>query len=397
MRMTTLKTALVPTQNERGIALVVALLVTTLLLITGTLFMSASLTEKTISSNEVEAARAFYLAESGIQHAKKSLQPLGFSAVLNGTQSVFAGGNTVNLAGGSYAVQVTNNIGANGFPRGTIPADLLGSATVDNDDIIVVTSTAAFRSSQQIVETVLQKISTFPSIPGAVVQVSNGLNDLDVGTGGKVNGFNESGDCGPGSDDRAGSFHRGTSWSLNLDGKSQLKGTPPERAYNPALDGKIWDDPDAVVAMIEKWMNDPAAVKITGDTPPKDLGTDKKPQITVWTPDPTATPGSTNKAGTDPGAEFKGYGILIMVGRVDLITKFEFNGLIVAYGGKEMSIQGSESQKLKGAILAADKTYTEVGVWNKADVQYNCDALKQYAEPLGGGSGPLQVRSWRQR
>ena len=383
----TLPWALDPVRDERGIALVVALLVSALLLLLGGHFMTASMTEKTIASNEVNTARAFYLAEAGVQHAKKSLEALDLSAVLNGTP-VFAGGNAVNLAGGNYAVQVTNNIAANGFPRGTIPADLLGSATVDDDDIIVLTSTAAFRNSTQIVETVLQKTSSIPTIPGAVVQVSNGWNDLDVG--GTIAGFDESKTC----KDQAGHFHRGK--TVIIQGNT-VTGNPAARKYDSALDNPIWDDPNAVVAMVEKWMNDPAAVKITGDTPPKTLGKKNQPQITVW--DPTSTDTDSNNK-----AAFEGYGILIMVGRVNLKTPFEFHGLIVAYGGKEMAIEGGNGQVLHGAILAANKDpnpsgeATEVGVLNGTKVNYNCDALKQYVEPLGGGgSGAVKVLSWRPR
>jgi len=383
----TLPWALGPVRDERGIALVIALLVSALLLLLGGHFMTASMTEKTIASNEVNVARAFYLAEAGIQHAKKGLETLPLPAVLNGTQSVFGGGNAVNLAGGSYTVQVTNNIAANGFPRGTIAADPSNSGTVDGDEIVVVTSTAAFRNSTQIVETVLQKSSSFPTIPGAVVQVSNGWNDLDVG--GTISGFDESGTC----TNQAGHFHRGK--TVIIQGNT-VTGNPAARKYDSALDNPMWDDPNAVVAMVEKWMNDPAAVKITGDTPPKDLGKKNKPQITVW--DPTSTD-------TNQGApKFEGYGILIMVGRVNLKTAFEFHGLIVAYGGKEMAIEGGNGQVLHGAILAANKDpnpsgeATEVGVLNGTKVNYNCDALKQYVEPLGGGgSGAVKVLSWRQR
>jgi len=396
MRMTTLKNVLVPTQNQRGIALVVALLVTTLLLVIGTHFMFASLSEKTVSSNEVEAARAFYAAEGGMEHAKKSLEGLDFSGVLAGTDDVFQGkgkgkgkgvGSSAVVVGATYTIQVSNNILANGFPRGTIPADLLGSDIVDGDDIIVLTSTGTFRTGQQTVETVLQSEGSFPSIPGAVVQVSNGWNDLDVG--GTISGFDESKTC----TDQAGDFHRGTTFIQN---GGTVTGTPPERAYDPALDDKIWNDPKAVVDMVEKWMNDPAAVTIKGKTPPTQLGTAAKPQITVWDPPSTDT---------DQGApKFTGYGILIMVGRVNLKTAFEFHGLIVAYGKKELAIEGGNGQVLHGAILAANDDpspggeATEVGVLNGAKVNYNCAALKQYAEPFGGGaSGALKVLSWRQR
>jgi len=397
MRMTTLRTVLVPARNERGVVLVVALLVTTLLLVIGTHFMFASLSEKTVSSNEVEAARAFYAAEGGMEHAKKSLEGLDFSGVLAGTDDVFQGkgkgkgkgvGSSAVVVGATYTIQVSNNILANGFPRGTIPADLLGSDTVDSDDIIVVTSTGTFRTGQQTIETVLQSEGSFPTIPGAVVQVSNGWNDLDVG--GTISGFDESKTC----TDQAGDFHRGTSFIAQ---GSTLTGNPKDRAYDPALDGKIWNNPNDVVAMVEKWMNDPTAVKITGPDPKtKKLGEKKKPQITVWTPGVTDTLSSAPK--------FEGYGILIMVGRVNLKTAFEFHGLIVAYGGKEMSIEGGNGQVLHGAILAANNDpspsgeATEVGVLNGAKVNYNCDAIKEYAEPFGGAaSGPLKVLSWRQR
>jgi len=397
MRMTTLRTVLVPARNERGVVLVVALLVTTLLLVIGTHFMFASLSEKTVSSNEVEAARGFYTAEAGIEHAKKSLEGLDFSGVLAGTDDLFAGkgkgkgkgvGSSAVIVGATYTIQVSNNIAANGFPRGTIAADPSNSDIVDGDDIIVLTSTGTFRTGQQTVETVLQSEGSFPSIPGAVVQVSNGWNDLDVG--GTISGFDESKTC----TDQAGDFHRGTSFIQN---GGTLTGNPAHRAYDPALDGPIWNDPNAVVAMVEKWMNDPTAVKITGPDPKtKKLGEKNKPQITVWTPGVTDTLSSAPK--------FTGYGILIMVGRVNLKTAFEFHGLIVAYGGKEMAIEGGNGQVLHGAILAANNDpspsgeATEVGVLNGTKVYYNCDAIKEYAEPLGGGgSAPLNVLSWRPR
>src|SRR3972149_1007142 len=268
----TLPWALGPVRDERGIALVIALLVSALLRLLGGHFMTASMTEKTIASNEVNVARAFYLAEAGVQHAKKSLEALDLSAVLNGTP-VFAGGNAVNLAGGNYAVQVTNNIVANGFPRGTIAADPSNSGTADGDVTVVVTSTATFQNSTQIVETVLQKTSTIPTIPGAVVQVSNGWNDLDYG-GGTISGLDESGTCG----NQTGAFHRGTTFIG--DGPGTLTGTPPERAYDSALDNPIWNDPNAVVAMIEGGMNDHAAGPTTATTRPAPLGTAANPQIT---------------------------------------------------------------------------------------------------------------------
>jgi hypothetical protein len=86
-----------------------------------------------------------------------------------------------------------------------------------------------------------------------------------------------------------------------------------------------------------------------------------------------------------------------------LKTAFEFHGLIVAYGGQEMAIEGGNGQVLHGAVLAANNDpspsgeATEVGVLNGAKVNYNCDAIKEYVEPIGASSGPLNVLSWRPR
>jgi Tfp pilus assembly protein PilX len=387
----------IPARDERGVVLVITLLVLVLLSLLGLSLMNASLSEKTISSNEVEAARAFYAAEAGLQHGKKSLEALTLSALLDGTDDIFAGkgkgkgkgaGSSATIAGATYTLQVSNNIAANGFPRGTIPADPSNSDTVDGDDIIVLTSTATFRTGRQIVENVLQSQGSFPSIPGAVVQVSNGWNDLDVG--GMISGFDESKTC----KDQAGHFHRGK--TVIIEGNT-VTGDPNTRKYDAAIDDPFWNDPNAVVALVEGWMNDPSAVKITGDTPPKKLGTKSKPQITVW--DPTSTDTDSDKK-----ASFEGYGILIMVGRVNLKTSFEFHGLIVAYGGEEMAIEGGNGQVLHGAIIAANKDpnpsgeATEVGVLNGAKVNYNCAEIEQYVKPLGGGgAGPQQVLSWRPR
>lgn len=149
------KSGLIPIRDERGVASVIALLVAALLYLMGVMFLSVSSTESTMASSRTNGLTAFYLSDAGIEHARRSLQGKDLSQVLDGTTPVFAGGNTVNLAGGSYTVQVTNNILANGFPLSTIPADSSASATVDSDGIIVVTSTGTFRNATQVVEAVV--------------------------------------------------------------------------------------------------------------------------------------------------------------------------------------------------------------------------------------------------
>ncbi|MFQ5656489.1 MAG: PilX N-terminal domain-containing pilus assembly protein [Candidatus Methylomirabilales bacterium] len=162
-------------QDERGIALVISLLVMTLLTLVGTMFLNISTTESTISRNEISTARVFQLSEAGIQHAKKSLESKDLSDVIADTATVFATGNSASLGGGTYTVDVTNNFGA-GFPRGTIPADAVSgactpSATVDCDRIVVVNATGNFQGNEQIVEAIIR-------VP-APLAISGALSTLD--------------------------------------------------------------------------------------------------------------------------------------------------------------------------------------------------------------------------
>jgi len=152
----TKRTFSISKMDERGVASVIALLVAALLYLMGVMFLSVSSTEVTMAASRTNGLTAFYLSDAGIEHARRSLQGKDLSQVLDGTTSVFAGGNTVNLADGSYTVQVTNNILANGFPLSTIPADPSASATVDSDGIIVVTSTGTFRNATQVVEAIVR-------------------------------------------------------------------------------------------------------------------------------------------------------------------------------------------------------------------------------------------------
>lgn len=152
----TKRTFSISKKDERGVASVIALLVAALLYLMGVMFLSVSSTEVTMAASRTNGLTAFYLSDAAIEHARRSLQGKDLSQVLDGTTPVFAGGNTVNLAGGSYTVQVTNNILANGFPLSTIPADPSASATVDSDGIIVVTSTGTFRNATQVVEAVVE-------------------------------------------------------------------------------------------------------------------------------------------------------------------------------------------------------------------------------------------------
>ncbi len=362
--------------NEKGMVLSVALMVLAILTLMGSAAIVSTRTGVKIAGNWKNQTKVFYLAEAGVDYAKNALSgdvDLDGDSVVDKTQ-VFNDNQTVTWD--STAVLANLQMGAS------------GNVTIVRDPtdplLAMITSEAAYGGTRTVIKVAVKRNFVLPQLPGAVVQISNGWNDFDVD--GTVSGFDESSTC----PDVAGHVHRGQ--TVIIEG-STVVGNPAARDYDSDIDDQIWDDPDQVVAMIEGWMNDPNAVTITANTPPAILGTAANPQITVW--DPTAT--SSNQS-----ASFTGYGILIIKGRFNLKSSFDFHGLIVAYGGSEMAIEGSNSQVVHGAVLAADNAPlsgsedTEVGILNNTEVNYNCHALATYVQPLIGGGSAVSTLSWRQ-
>ncbi|MEK6684639.1 MAG: PilX N-terminal domain-containing pilus assembly protein [Nitrospirota bacterium] len=89
-------------KNERGLALVVALMLLILLTVMGLAAISTTTTELQITSNELTDARAFHAAEAGIKEAlyRSTLQDSGINQILIANNGSWAtvNGNTFNAA-----------------------------------------------------------------------------------------------------------------------------------------------------------------------------------------------------------------------------------------------------------------------------------------------------------
>ena len=154
-----------------------ALMILVLLTIIGISASSLSVTEVQIATNSLLHERAFYTAESGLQHAKELLKvpfvqqnavkvATGAGAdwdfaIADATASSFDGGvDWVNtrLAGVSYTVTVWNN-----------PGD--GTATDDTDGLVLIRSVARGpRGAVCRIETLLDGVSSAIAITGDYAQ-----------------------------------------------------------------------------------------------------------------------------------------------------------------------------------------------------------------------------------
>ncbi len=98
--------------NEKGIALVLVLMMMLLLSVLGTTIYTTSSTEIRISRNNRFMNEAFYAAERGVEYAQADANI--YSVIGTGTASVPATG--VNLASGNTDVTGTVNFLATGNP-----------------------------------------------------------------------------------------------------------------------------------------------------------------------------------------------------------------------------------------------------------------------------------------
>src|SRR5262245_42685530 len=145
-------------RNERGIALVLALMV--LLVLTGLVlsYLSVSALEPQISRNLSDSARARYLAEAGIERGFNVLTKTPdwstlIASATGGAPSVTVaglnnGGIGAATSGGTFTVTVRNDKGATDTPitglgAATTPV-MDNSYTTDSNGVIIMRSAGTF-------------------------------------------------------------------------------------------------------------------------------------------------------------------------------------------------------------------------------------------------------------
>jgi len=143
--------------GKQGFIAVTALLIMVILLMFGVTFLTMATTENTMVTNGINGQVAFNIAEAGIDHAKRVLlDPINnnLNSILAAgpNQGILSFGASVNFAGGTYEVRVTNNTTA----IGSIPADPSGSATIDNDKRVVVESTGKYRTATKVIRALVE-------------------------------------------------------------------------------------------------------------------------------------------------------------------------------------------------------------------------------------------------
>jgi Tfp pilus assembly protein PilX len=163
--------------NERGVALMLALVI--LLTLTGLVlaFLSVSAFEPQISRNQSDTTRARFVADAGIEYAYDTLASniLNWNNYLVGatctTGAVLGAANTtlpgLSAANGTFTVLVRNdcNAGDNKFTGVVVEAG--GNATNDTNNKLIVVSTGTFNGTTKTITVVISK-TMIPTINAAL-------------------------------------------------------------------------------------------------------------------------------------------------------------------------------------------------------------------------------------
>ena len=168
-------------RNERGIALILAILV--LLCLTGLVvaYLSVSAIEPQISRNLADASRSRYLAEAGIERgfnvlvASTDWTSLVTTASAGSPWVAVAGLTNTAIsgatAGGTFSVTVRNDNGGSDTPltglTGSTNPTMDNSPSVDSNGVLIMRSSGTFNGMTKTIEVVIRRTS-LPPFPGAV-------------------------------------------------------------------------------------------------------------------------------------------------------------------------------------------------------------------------------------
>jgi Tfp pilus assembly protein PilX len=188
--------------NDKGMALPLAVVVMVALAALVTAFLSLGTLEPQISKNLVDATRARHAADAGIEFAYNRLAASSnWSSELAASWPSGSALPGLTSASGTYTVTIRNDNQAGDTQITGQPLDT-GNATTDNNRILIITSTGTFSGATKSIRAVIRRID-LPLFPGAVNEP--GLQTDTYAGGGNTNFFidgrdyNRDGTLGAGS------------------------------------------------------------------------------------------------------------------------------------------------------------------------------------------------------
>jgi len=394
--------------GERGIVLVIAMLLITVLSLVGAAANRSVVTDTAITSNYLSSLQSFYAAEAGLERGKLECVKrfMGgnwndFTSLLDGTDPLMSGspsslsGLVLTKAGGVvssasltfhdrfYTVTISND-----------PGDA-GGVNKDTNRAITISSTGTSGSSTTTVSTMMI-IHRLPKIPGSISLV----DDANVSFGGAafmINGNDHLLDNAPGPNPpRYGitlcNTIQTTSFVASALSKNQ-KENVQGLGYVPATSAdavpSIGTSSELTGAILESFVD---VIKRVADYTTvagnNIFGTAENPKITYISNQNVSFSGNTS-----------GYGILVVDGGdLDVSGSIDWKGIIVVLGGKFRRTGGGGVNNVTGALVVGGgpDAGLELDLSGSLNLLYSQQAIDMVTthinSKLGGNSTAL---SWR--
>jgi Tfp pilus assembly protein PilX len=318
-------------RNERGIALVVAIVALVVIggIVAGTAFIS--MVEQRTSTNTTSSAQAFQAAEAGLQEAIGNWQTTWNTMAIGGQTAA----SRVDTYGGSYADRTVAKL---------------------NDNLFLVMSQGTWGTATQSLAAVLRLMVTDVQVQAAVTAGG----DVRIGGNATVQGEDTSPvnwGCTPGAD-RIGIR---TSGDVQPDGGSySLTGSPPFQEFDATVTDNVFQDPF-------DQLKDQATVVLSGGTyngmAPSTAGAPARcdrTDMNNWG-EPWRAPAGGRVSECETYAPIilvngslriqngRGQGVLLVDGDLEIRGNVEFTGLVIVLG--EVQTNGTGS-KITGGVLA---------------------------------------------
>ncbi|MCZ6550834.1 MAG: PilX N-terminal domain-containing pilus assembly protein [candidate division NC10 bacterium] len=403
MRLINEQRAVLPKElGERGIALVVTLLVISLLTLVGLTFLTLSFAENIIAYNEIHATRAFGIAEAGLAHGRRYLPETaattGFDPLLVGSSgtpptsipvAALQNLSSFGAGQGTYSVSVANNTAA--YQAVTADPD----PQDDTDSRVWITALGTYRDSTRTVRALVE-VTTLLSPPAAIDSLdgsdSGDPTEFDFsGNAFQVTGYDTpppqtAGTCGTAAAIKPGIAVESAPGLTELD--SEIASNQENNIAGAGGDKSIAMEPFPTLAQLQALkaaLIQQATVIWSGSTNiSSDVGSPTSPVI-AYADDHLDLQGNGD-----------GYGILVVERRLRIRGTYKWEGLILLVGQGEFEIEGTA--EVYGAVLAANTgSYsgnsgeTRVTVKGNATVAYSSQALCRASTVM-----PTTILAWQQ-
>ena len=397
--------------DEKGMVLVVAMMLVAVLALLGTTSILTTNADIKISSNYRVGTQAFYIADAGIEAARNQLRTNSATytlsqllAVAGGSGGLSNSNNILNFyangaivsddvpyvaqttfGGGTYRVYLTNDV-----------ADGVTSATDTNNKVTITAIGLGPDNSLAILQEVVLK-STVPPLPGAIVLpgpnvIFNGGNSnasaVEGATESAISTTSAAAEAAVEANlvtiDRLDNYH----CDPGLEGAPCINNEPAN--FNPA-----WTS----VPEIETLAATCRSIANTVITSPSGVST----TLTAAQVGTTASRKIVFVDGAATINSVNGAGILVVTGQLTLSGNFNYNGLIMCIGEGSLLRNGGGNGEISGGIFVA-KTRDSAGAFlstlgiptfdtnggGNTDINYDAGALANAVPPI------FVKRAWRQ-